>query len=301
MRYAVTGSTGLIGSALVRSLRRDGHEVLRLVRRPPGRPDEAAWDPYAGTVDTARLDGVEAVVHLAGAGVGDHRWTGEYKQQIHDSRVLGTRAIAQAVTRLDPLPAILISASAIGYYGPSDGRALDEDSAAGTGFLAETVVAWEAAADAARAAGVRVAHPRSGLVVATHGGAWARLFPLFRLGVGGRLGSGQQYWSFISLRDEVRALRFLLDTPDSAGAFNLTAPSPATNNEVTRAMAQVLRRPAILPVPAAALKLALGEFSHEVLGSQRVLPRRLTEAGFSFLDPTIHEAIRAALDPSSAT
>ena len=293
MRVAVTGASGLIGSALVPHLRGEGHEVLRLVRGVATAPDEVRWDPDRGYVDLAALDGIDAVVHLAGAGVGDHRWTDSYKATIRDSRVLGTDTIARAMAQLDRRPSVLVSGSAIGFYGDTGQLAVDESAAAGTGFLADVVVAWEAAADPAREAGIRVAHPRTGLVVAGKGGAWGRLWPLFRMGVGGRLGNGRQWWSFISLRDELAALTFLLENLE--GPVNLTSPNPATNAEVTRAMGHLLRRPTILPVPARALELVLGEFSSEVLGSARVLPSRLLEAGFAFQDQSIEDALAAAL------
>ncbi len=289
MKIAVTGASGLIGSALVPALRSEGHDVLRLVRRTADAPDEVTWDPSRGTVDAERLAGTDAVVHLAGAGVGDHRWTEAYKREILDSRVDGTSTIAHAVAALDPKPAVLLSASAIGYYGDTGDRLVDESASRGEGFLAVVVEAWEGAAEAARAAGIRVVHPRSGLVMARGGGAWARMLPLFRLGVGGRLGGGHQYWSFITLDDEVRALTFLL-TADVSGPVNLTAPTPATNAEVTAAMGSALHRPTVLPVPAFALKAVLGEFSSEVLGSARVLPRVLQAAGFEFRHADIRTA-----------
>lgn len=286
----MTGASGLIGTALVAHLRADGHEVLRLVRRPAARPDEVTWDPVAGTVDLGRLSGVDAVVHLAGAGVGEHRWTAAYRQVILDSRVQGTGTIARAVAELDPAPGVLVSASAIGFYGDTGSRAVDETAPRGAGFLAEVVEAWEAAAEPARVAGVRVVHPRSGLVMARSGGAWARLLPLFRLGVGGRLGNGRQYWSYITLEDEVRALTHLLDS-ELAGPVNLTAPEPATNAEITKAMGAALHRPTLLPVPAIALRTVLGEFSSEVLGSARVRPARLLADGFAFRHPDLVSAV----------
>ncbi|MFI5617391.1 TIGR01777 family oxidoreductase [Streptomyces sp. NPDC051567] len=296
MRIAVTGSTGLIGSALVRSLRADGHEVVRLVRRPPAAADEAAWDPRRDHVDPAGLAGCAAVVHLAGAGVADHRWSAAYKKEIRGSRVRGTATVARALAALDEPPAVLVSGSAIGFYGDTGDRAVDEDAPRGDGFLPSVCEEWEAAADPARAAGIRTVHARTGLVVARGGGAWARLFPLFRAGLGGRLGDGRQYWSYLSLRDEVAALRHLVDTPALSGPVNLTAPEPLTNRQVTAAMARVLHRPALLPVPAVALRIALGEFAGDVLGSQRVRPARLLGSGFVFRDPGIEQAIRAALD-----
>ncbi|GLX36715.1 epimerase [Streptomyces roseochromogenus] len=295
MRIALTGSSGLIGKALVRSLRADGHDTVRFVRRAPADPGEARWDPRAGYVDPAGLEGVDAVVHLAGAGVGDHRWTAAYKKEIRDSRVLGTAAIARAVAALDSPPAVLVCGSAIGYYGDTGDRAVDEGAPAGTGFLPSVCVDWEAAAAPARAAGIRTVFARTGLVVAADGGAWGKLFPVFRAGIGGRLGNGRQYWSYISLDDEIAALRHIVDTPALSGPVNLTAPHPLTNREVTAAMGRILHRPTVCAVPAPVMRLALGEFAGDVLGSQRVLPARLLESGFVFRHPGIEESIRAAL------
>ena len=294
MRTAITGASGLIGAAVAESLEADGHEVVRLVRRPAEGPGEAQWDPTAGTVDLAALEGVDSAFHVAGAGVGDKRWTASYKRQIRDSRVLGTQTFARALARLDPLPKVLVSGSAIGYYGDTGDGEVDESSPPGDGFLATVVVAWEASTAPASDAGIRVAHTRSGLVVAPHGGAWGRLWPLFRLGVGGRLGGGKQYWSFVSIRDEVAAIRRMLDDATMSGAYNVTAPNPVTNAEMTAAMAEVVHRPAFAHVPSFVLKSVLGEMSSEVLSSLRVLPTRLTEAGFSFTDPTIEDALAYA-------
>ncbi|MFE5715866.1 TIGR01777 family oxidoreductase [Streptomyces sp. NPDC056501] len=293
-RVAVTGASGLIGKALVRSLRADGHDVLRLVRRPAATADEVEWDPKRLYVDAAGLVGVDAVVHLAGAGVGEHRWTEAYKREIRDSRVLGTTAIAQALASLAEPPEVLVCGTALGWYGDTGSRAVDESAPAGTGFLPSVCVEWEAAAAPAEEAGIRVVHARTGLVVAAEGGAWGRLFPVFRAGIGGRLGDGRQYWSHISLHDEVAALRHLVDTPALSGPVNLTAPEPVTNREVTAAMGRVLRRPTLCAVPAPVLKVVLGDFAQDVLGSQRVLPGRLLESGFDFAFPTIDDAIRAA-------
>ncbi|MDA2989791.1 MAG: TIGR01777 family oxidoreductase, partial [Actinomycetota bacterium] len=245
MKVAITGASGLIGSALVPHLRNRGDEVLRLVRRQATAPDEVTWDPAAGTVDLGALEGIDGVVHLAGAGVGDHRWTDAYKKTILDSRVDGTHTIVKAMTELSSRPATLVAGSAIGWYGDTGDRAVDETAPAGTGFLADVVRAWEAAADPAREAGIRVTHARTGLVVAKEGGAWAKLFPIFKLGLGGKLGSGRQYWSWISLRDEIAALTYLLDNPAMSGPVNLTGPAPATNAEVTKAMGAVLGRPTL--------------------------------------------------------
>ncbi|WP_371482056.1 TIGR01777 family oxidoreductase [Kitasatospora sp. NBC_00315] len=301
MRIAVTGSTGFIGSALVRSLLADGHEVVRLVRHR-GRTGPQAdgttaigWNPARMQIDRAGLAGVEAVVHLAGAGVGDHRWTEGYKREIRESRVLGTETLAAALAEAERPPRVLVSASAVGYYGQTGDRSIDEDAPAGDDFLADVCVEWEAAARPAADAGIRVVHPRTGLVLAQDGGAGARLFPLFKLGLGGRLGSGDQYWSYISLADEVAALRFLIDHRDVHGPVNLSAPEPVTNRELTAALGRVLGRPTPFPVPAVALKAALGEFAVEVIGSHRVLPTRLLEAGFRFRHPDVESALRAAL------
>jgi uncharacterized protein (TIGR01777 family) len=295
MRIAVTGSTGLIGTALVRSLRADGHEVVRLVRRPSRAGDEVCWDPKRSHVDTGGLVGCEAVVHLAGAGIGDHRWTDDYKRELRESRLLGTAALAEALASLDVPPRVFVSGSALGFYGDTGERRVDEQAPPGHGFLPSLCVEWEEAAAPAEEAGIRTVFPRTGLVVAKEGGAWGRLFPLFRAGLGGRLGNGRQYWSFIALHDEVAALRHLIDTPSLSGPVNLTAPEPVTNREVTAAMGRVLRRPTVFAVPAPALRIALGELAGDVLGSQRVVPARLLESGFSFAFPTVDDAIRAAL------
>ena len=298
MRVAVTGASGLIGSALVPALRARGDEVIRLVRRAPSAPDEVRWNPDTGEVDLAGLAGVEGIVHLAGAGVGDHRWTDAYKAEILNSRVRGSRAIARAAAALDPKPSVLVCGSAIGYYGDTGDRAVDESAAQGAGFLADVVAQWEAAALPAEAAGIRVAFARTGLVVSSKGGAWKRILPIFKAGLGGKLGSGAQYWSYISLRDEVAALIALLDDARFVGPVNLTAPDPVTNAEVTTAMGQVLGRPTLLPVPGFALKIALGEFSSDVLGSQRIIPGVLESAGFTWSDPTISSAIEQAASGS---
>lgn len=304
LRVAVTGSSGLIGAALTGALRAAGHEVLRLVRRAPRAVDEARWDPTEpeGTRTVPALHGCDAVVHMAGAGVADRRWTARYKRELRDSRVRGTSALARALASLDNPPRTFLCGSAIGYYGDTGNREVDEDAPAGTGFLAEVCQEWEAAAAPARQAGVRTVFTRTGLVVARSGGAWGKLFPIFRAGLGGRLGSGRQYWSHISLDDHIAALRFLLgDAADAdagaslSGPVNLTAPKPVTNREATAAMGRVLHRPALLPVPAPALRVALGEFATDVLGSQRVVPGRLLAAGFRFAHPSIDDALRAAL------
>jgi uncharacterized protein len=232
-------------------------------------------------------------VNLAGAGVAEHRWTESYKRTLVDSRLTSTHTLATALAAVQPRPAVLINGSAIGYYGEGGDTALDENSPPGNDFLAELCQRWEAATAPAAAAGIRVVCLRTGLVVSRHGGAWGRMFPIFRFGLGGRLGSGKQWWSPISLTDEVRAIQFLLSA-DVSGPVNLTGPEPMTNAGVTRVMAEVLNRPALFPAPKFGLRLVLGEFAAEPLRSQRVLPRKLTAAGFTFTHPTVEAAVRAA-------
>ncbi|MFB4307930.1 TIGR01777 family oxidoreductase [Actinomadura sp. GTD37] len=295
MRVTVTGSSGLIGSALVQSLRADGHDVVRLVRREPAREDEARWSPSDGCVDKDSLEGADAVVHLAGAGIGDRPWTKAYQRKIRDSRVVGTRTLSEAIAAAHPRPRVLVCGSAIGYYGDTGGREVDEASPAGRGFLAALVRDWEAAADPAREAGVRVVHPRAGIVLAREGGMLGRTLPLFRLGLGGPLGDGRQWTSWISLADQVAALRFLIGH-ELDGPVNLTAPNPVTNEAYTRALGRALRRPARLAVPRFALRAALRGFADEgPLVSQRVLPRRLGDAGFRFAHGRVEDALSAVL------
>ena len=289
MKIAIAGSSGLIGQALVNSLRDDGHEVLRIVRRPSTALTEVTWDPDAGTIDLARLEGTNVLINLAGAGVGDRRWTKSYKKLIHSSRINSTRTICQAAIALKP--EVLINASAIGWYGETGANEVAENAPAGQGFLADVVRDWEKETQIAHEAGVRVVSIRTGLVVAKDGGAWAKILPIFKFGLGGKLGSGKQFWSFISLRDEIAAIKFLIANTKISGPVNLTAPNPATNTQVTKAMGKVLRRPTFFMVPAFILKLVLGEFSIEVLGSTRVKPAVLLDNGFEFLDPEITGAL----------
>lgn len=290
---AISGASGLIGSALSESLAAAGWRVRPMVRRPARTVDEISWSP-GDELDAQSLDGVDVVVNLAGAGVGDHRWTAAYKRQIRDSRVEGTTTIAEAISRMDAKPRLLLNASAIGYYGDVGLGSVDESAQPGAGFLAGVVQEWEAATEPAAGAGVRVACARTGLVVSSEGGAWGRMLPLFKFGLGGKLGNGRQYWSFISLRDEIRALRHIIDGSLS-GPVNLTAPNPVTNSEVARAMGRAMGRPALLPAPAFALRAVLGEFSTDVLSSARVLPAALQRDGFTWLDPTIEDAIATLL------
>jgi uncharacterized protein (TIGR01777 family) len=304
VRVAVTGSTGLIGTALTASLRADGHEVVRLVRRPPRAGDEIRWDPRAADAGHPALNGVDACVHLAGAGVGDHRWTARYKAEIRASRVLATRALATALAAAKPTPKAFITASAIGWYGDTGGTEVTEGAPAGKGFLSRVVHDWEAATGPAAEAGIRVAHTRSGLVLGAGGGALARLALPARLGVLPRFGDGHQVMSWISLTDEIRAFRFLLDADGAdgrSGPFNLTAPNPVTNAELTSALHAAFKRPDFrwFRVPASVVRLALGEMSSELLTSARVLPSRLLAAGFEFRYPTIAGALAAELHPGS--
>jgi uncharacterized protein len=305
MKVAVTGSSGLLGTALAASLRADGHDVIRLVRRPPRAAGELRWDPRAadagllssGMPGPSALDGLGACVHLAGAGVADHRWTARYKAEIRASRILGTRALAEALAKLGQPPATLIAASAIGWYGDTGGREVDESAPAGQAFLARVVRDWEAAAAPAAAAGIRVVHIRSGLVLTPRGGVLARLLPLARLGLCPRFSSGRQVMSWISLSDEIGAIRFLLGREDLSGPVNLTAPAPVTNAEFTAALSAAAGRRDLpwLRVPALALRLAVGEAAVELLTSARVSSRRLQEAGYQFRYPVLPGALTAEL------
>ena len=290
-RIAITGASGLIGSALVGHLKSEGHTVQRLVRRATVAPDEIQWDPKTGYVDIEALRGVDAVIHLAGVGVGDKRWTKRYKSEILNSRLLGTTAIANAVAEVKPQ--VFITASAIGWYGDSGNRAVVESDSVGNDFLAAVCREWEGAADLA--GDVRTVKLRTGLVLDPTGGALGRMLPLFRFGLGGKLGSGKQWWSWITLHDVVRAIIFALEHP-IAGPVNLTTPNPVTNQEFTAALARAMNRPALFPAPAIALKIALGGFASEVLGSKKVMPNALSDAGFVWDYPHITNALTALID-----
>ena len=291
MRIAVTGSTGMIGTALVGQLKAEGHTVLRLVRRKPNSAEEVQWDPAAGTIDLAALEGVDAVIHLAGAGVGDKRWTPKYRATILNSRLLGTTTIANAVTALKPK--VFISASAIGFYGETGNRAVVETDRGGEEFLSAVCREWEAAADLAT--GVRTVKIRTGLVLDPTGGAIGRLLPLFRLGIGGKLGSGKQWWSWITLHDEIKAIIHCLNT-DISGPVNLTSPNPVTNQEFTGTLARALHRPALFPVPGIALKILVGGFASDILGSAKVLPKALQDSGFVWDYPHLTTALEALIE-----
>ena len=290
-RIAVTGASGLIGAALVGYLKSQGHTVQRLVRRAAVSSEEITWDPIAGTVDLDALAGVDAVIHLAGAGVSDKRWTKKYKSEILNSRLLGTTTIAKAVAIVKPQ--VFISASAIGWYGESGNRAVVETDRVGDDFLAIVCREWESAADLA--GDVRTVKLRTGLVLDPTGGALGKMLPIFRFGLGGKLSNGKQWWSWITLHDQIRAIAFLLENKVS-GPVNLTSPNPVTNSEFTAGLARAMHRPALFPVPALALKIVLGGFSAEVLGSKKVIPQALTEAGFTFDYPHISSALEKLVD-----
>ena len=296
MDVIVTGSSGLIGSALVTDLEGDGHRVRRLVRRAPSGPDEVRWDPTGGEIDRAGLEGADAVVNLAGPGIGDKRWSDARKQELREARVRGTTLLAEALAGLDQAPRALISGSAIGYYGNRGDEKLTEKSKAGGDFLAELCVDWEAAAQPAVAAGIRVALIRTGIVLAPGGGALEKILPLFKLGLGGRLGSGDQFWSWITLEDEVRAIRHLLES-EVSGPVNLTAPEPETNHTITTTLGEVLHRPTIFPVPRFGPKILLGGEATETFlyASQRVFPKVLEAEGFTFSHPDLESGLRSIL------
>ncbi|WP_179475913.1 TIGR01777 family oxidoreductase [Mycolicibacterium vinylchloridicum] len=290
---AIAGSSGLIGSALVSALRAADHRVLRIVRRAPANSDELHWNPGSGEFDPAGLEGVDAVINLCGVNVGEKRWSGAFKQSLRDSRIGPTEVISAAVA--DAGVPVLINASAVGYYGDTRGRVVDETAPAGGGFLARLCIDWESAALAAEDAGARVVLARSGLVLSPGGGVLARLRPLFSLGLGARLGSGRQYMPWISLEDEIRGLLFAINNDALSGPVNFTGPAPVTNSEFTAALGRALNRPTPLLVPGFALRTLLGEFAEEgLLDGQRAIPAALERAGFVFHHNTIGEALAYA-------
>ncbi|MFC6090366.1 TIGR01777 family oxidoreductase [Saccharothrix lopnurensis] len=291
MRVVVAGSSGLIGTSLVAALRGAGHEVLRLVRRPPAAPDERGWDPPAGRIDPGTFDGVDAVVNLCGAGVADKRWNDARKQVLLDSRTVPTEVLAAAVAE-HGVPA-LVNSSAVGYYGDTGDELVDETTPSGTGFLADLCRRWEAATAPAENA-ARVATLRTGLVISPSGGLFGRIRPLFSLFLGGRLGNGRQYMPWISLDDAIAGIRFVVEH-DVRGPVNLTAPSPVTNAEFTRTLGHALNRPTPWVAPPFALKLALGQLAEEgLLAGQRAVPRVLEQHGFQFLHPALGGAVATA-------
>lgn len=294
MEVVLAGASGLIGGALRTALRAGGHHVKQLVRHETSAPDTDSWDPAAGLVDPNFLAGADAVVCLSGVGVGSKRWTEDYKKQILQSRVDSVGTLARSLAEYGG-PRVLVCASAVGYYGDTGDRVVEEDAPSGSSFLADVCRQWEAAADPARAAGVRVAHLRTGLVLAGDSDLMNRLKPLVQLGVAGKLGSGRQYMPWISLRDEIRAIEFVLDH-DLSGPVNLTGPAPVTNAEFMHVIGQVLHRPTVVPAPGFGIRLVLGEFAGEILGGQRAVPAALTAAGFEFADRDVESALRWALD-----
>jgi uncharacterized protein len=296
MKVAISGSSGLIGTALASALAGDGHEVVRLVRREPG-PGEVRWDPQSadGGLDPAALDGVDAVVHLSGAPVAGGLWTQARKRILRASRIQSTTALVSALAQAATPPSVLLSASAVGWYGDTGAREVDESAPAGTGFLSDLVAEWEAAAQPAREAGLRVVSLRSGIVLSGSGGMLRPLSLPFRLGLGARLGPGTQFISWISVTDHLAAIRYLIDHSAIEGPVNLTAPAPVTNAVFTAELARALHRPAVLRIPAPVLRAVLGELAVELLGSQRVVPGRLLESGFEFRHPDIASAFAAEL------
>ncbi len=295
MKLVITGSSGLIGSALVREAEKNQIEVVKLVRRAPKDKSEVQWDPNRAILDLEAIEKSTAIVHLAGAGVGDRRWTKKYKKEILNSRVKTTETLANAIVNLRNPPSVFVSGSAMGYYGDTGDLAVDENASLGEGFLSDVVFNWEYAAQRVRNNNIRVVHPRTGLVMSKRGGLLRKVLPLFRLGLGGKLGNGKQFWSYISLEDEIRAIFKLIDDVRLTGGVNLTNPNPVTNLEFTKALSSVVNKPAFFNVPSIALKIALGEFSVEALGSSRVLPSKLKAAGFKFNQSDILSTLNSAL------
>lgn len=296
MKVLISGATGMLGSSLSRSLTDDGHEVVRLTRSPKSSAD-VGWDPDRGALDASKLGGIDAAVHLAGESIAEGRWDEAKKRRILESREKGTRLLAETVAGLDSPPRVMVSASAIGYYGDRGNELLLEDSGPGDLFLSRVCEAWEAAAEPARAAGIRVVHPRIGIVLSTDGGALGATLPIFKLGGGGRIGSGRQYWSWVHLEDVIGAIRHALARESLDGPVNVAAPNAPTNAEYTKVLGRVLGRPTILPLPSPAARLVVGEMADELLlPSARVEPAKLQEAGYRFRHPELEGALRDLLD-----
>lgn len=302
MRIAITGASGFIGQPLLHHLRGAGHDVLTIGRaRASGRGPDIQWSPAAGTIDAVRLEGLDAVIHLAGEPIAQ-RWSPEVKRAIRESRVQGTGLIARTLAALSSPPAVLVSMSAVGIYGDRGDEVLDESAAPARDFLGEVAQAWEGAADPARTAGIRVVHPRLGIALHRNGGALGKMVPIFSLGAGGVIGEGRQWMSWISRTDVLRALAFMVGTPSARGPMNLVAPSPVQNREFTQALAHALHRPAFAPVPALAIRLLYGEMgAATVLSGQRAVPKALLEAGFQFAHPDLASALADALRPVQDT
>ncbi len=297
MNILITGSTGMIGTALIEFLKARGHRVTRVVRAPTQSSEPAVrWEPSAGVLQASEIEGCEAVVHLAGESIAASRWTIAQKAKIRDSRVQGTTLLAETLTKLKQPPKVLVSASAIGYYGHRGDEILREESPPGTGFLPATCVEWEKAADPARQKGIRVVHPRFGIILSPKGGALAKMLLPFKLGVGGTMGNGKQYWSWVSLDDVVGAIHHAIVTESVKGPMNVVAPRAITNHEFTKTLGRVLSRPTIFPLPAFAARLALGEMADELLlASARIEPAKLLATGYNFRHTELEKALRELL------
>jgi len=293
MRILLTGANGFIGSALLPYLQQKGHSVARLVRKSIA-PGDIIWNPEKGQLDAKAVDGLDAVIHLAGANIAGKRWTKSYKREMWDSRIRSTELLVACMSAVATPPGVFICASATGYYGNRGDEVLTEDSLPGTGFLPELCVAWEGSSRSISARGTRVVNLRTGMVLSASGGALKKMLFPFKLGLGGRLGSGNQHWSWIALADYLAIIEFILANPALSGPVNIVAPEPVTNREFTRALAKALRRPSIFPVPAVVLRAAFGEMANDLFfASQRVTPRQLTSAGFFFRHPELQPALEA--------
>ncbi|MBC7909679.1 MAG: TIGR01777 family protein [Pyrinomonadaceae bacterium] len=296
MKILVTGSTGLVGNALVPALESKGHEVIRLVRGQAKNESEANWNPEQGSIDAGRLNGIEAAVHLAGESIADGRWSEEKKQRIRDSRVKGTRLLSESLAQLNPQPRVLVSASAIGFYGNRGAEILSEDSSSGNDFLSEVCREWEAATAPASQSGIRVVNVRIGIVLSSKGGALAKMLTPFKFGAGGKIGSGEQYMSWVALDDVVGIIQHAIENESLSGAVNTVAPNPVTNLEFTKTLGSTLSRPTIFPVPAFAARLAFGEMADALLlSSARVEPQRLKQSGYKFQFSMLIEALQQVL------
>jgi uncharacterized protein len=301
MRIAITGASGLIGTALTQSLQTSGHTVIRITRsaKAGSSADTINWQPDKGEIDPARLEGLDVLIHLAGENIAGMRWTAAKKARIRNSRVDSTRLLSETIAKLDQPPKAFLCASAMGYYGDRGDEMLTEDSSPGKTFLARVCQEWESAAEPAREKGIRTLHMRFGIVLAPNGGPLQQMLTPFRLGLGGKVGSGRQYWSWVAIDDAVRAIDHLISRTDLDGPVNIVSPNPATNYQFTKALGMVIKRPTVLPVPAFAAKIALGEMANELLlASARVQPRRLLESGFEFHHPDLADALRHLLERS---
>ena len=297
MKIAITGSSGMVGTALRESLRAGGHDCLRLVRRPAVEPDELSWDPEEGITEPQRLEGIDAVVHLAGENISGRRWSVAFKEKIRVSRVVGTRVLAEALAGLEQKPRVLVSASAVGYYGSRGTQTLTEASAPGHDFLAQVCQSWEASTKPASEAGIRVAVYRFGMILDAHGGALAKMLFPFKMGVGGVIGSGQQIWSWVSKKDVVRGILHAIESDAISGPVNLVSPQPVSNRQFTKTLGRVLRRPTIFPMPAFVARAAFGKMADAlILTSQSVNSARLTSTGFQFEDPELEGCLRSILN-----